>query len=219
MTRKDNTKAIAKKIKKWLEAVRELKNQKRPWALQVTRLISIKSLCQTQQSAKQFALYLSRRVQQQMNETHCPEELTPEEWERHKALVAEAVAQMEKSLEVPLQDRQQGFRNLLSQIDTLQGDDVRRVHWTTVHFVRSGYLLKLDYALRCFVGLDFTDWVYKLARKYTERYSPACGSGLTPESVSPLLEVAEFWCQYYFDQTLQDKFPQLMAEVESGKVS
>ena len=86
-----------------------------------------------------------------------------------------------------------------------KGDDIRRVHWHTIHFVRSGYLLKLEYSLRCFVADDFPYWVYKLAREYVEQKD-----GITTESVPMLLEVAEFWCQYYFRKSLTENFPNIM---------
>jgi|GEM_PF-5077119 hypothetical protein len=35
-------------------------------------------------------------------------------------------------------------------------------------------------------------------------------TGLIPESTSKLLEIAEFWCQYYFGQSLAQKFDKLM---------
>ena len=70
-----------------------------------------------------------------------------------------------------------------------------------------GDLLKLEYALRCFVETDFPYWTYKLAREYVEGYGLQSGSGIVAESVPMLLEVAEFWCQYYFDQSLNEKFP------------
>jgi hypothetical protein len=91
----------------------------------------------------------------------------------------------------------------------LQGNDFRNVHWTTVHFVRSGNLLKLEYAIRCFTDRDFPFYAYKLAREFTESYEPRYGAGLIPESVPKLLEIAEFWCQYYFRQNLAEKFPKL----------
>ena len=79
-----------------------------------------------------------------------------------------------------------------------------------VHFVRSGELLKLEYAIRTFVSQDFPYYAYKLASEYVEGYQPQYGSGLIPQSVPQLLEVAEFWCNYYFGQNLNQKFPQLM---------
>jgi hypothetical protein len=39
------------------------------------------------------------------------------------------------------------------------------------------------------------------------RYTSHSGSGIVAESVPMLLEVAEFWCQYYFAQSLSEKFP------------
>jgi hypothetical protein len=51
---------------------------------------------------------------------------------------------------------------------------------------------------------------YKLAREYTELYKPESGTGLIPESAKMLLEIAEFWCQYFWGQNLAEKFPKLM---------
>jgi hypothetical protein len=50
----------------------------------------------------------------------------------------------------------------------------------------------------------------QLAREFIEGYKPQYGTGLIPESLPMLLEVAEFWCQYYFGQNLSQKFPKLM---------
>jgi hypothetical protein len=44
--------------------------------------------------------------------------------------------------------------------------------------------------------------------EYVERYGLQSGSGIVAESVLLLLlEVAEFWCQYYFYESLIEKFP------------
>ncbi|MGV2831663.1 hypothetical protein [Myxosarcina sp. GI1(2024)] len=155
MNPKSQQRAIANKIKKWLKAAAELSNKETIFALPITRLTSIKSLCSDEIAAQQFALYLSQQVQQEMNRAESPSELTPEEWSTHKNLVADAIAAQESYLAAPTDEGKQSIWRLLKQIDSLQGDDYRNVHWTTVHFVRSGYLLKLDYALRCFVERDF----------------------------------------------------------------
>lgn len=114
---------------------------------------------------------------------------------------------MDSYRENPSYESRQSLRNLLKDIDGVQGDDCRNFRWATVRFVRSGDLLKLEYALRCFVETDFPYWTYKLAREYVESYAPQYGSGITPESIPMLLEVAEFWCQYYFEKSLSEKFP------------
>ena len=135
----------------------------------------------------------------------------------HKNLMADGIAQMKSYLANPTDEGHQAIWKLLKQIDNLQGDDYRKIHWTTVHFVRSGYLIKLEYALHCFMAQDFQYWAYKLAREYVECYQPGYGDGLTPNSAPMLLEVADFWCQYYFDCPLDEKFPQDMLEIVKKK--
>ncbi len=75
-----------------------------------------------------------------------------------------------------------------------------------MHFVKSSYLLKFEYAICCFTKPESDYYAYKLAKEYTECCAPNYGTGLTPESVHMLLEVAEFWCQHYFEQSLEEKF-------------
>ena len=195
----------AKKIKKWIQTTQEV--EKARFAIPITRLTSIKSLCVDEVPAEKFALYIAQRVQQQINQAICPEHFTSEEWAQQQQLVDEAITLMQSYLESPSYESRQSLRNLLRGIDGLQGDDYRNFRWATVRFVRSGNLLKLDYALRCFVEPDFPYWAYKLAAEYVEGYGLQSGSGIVAESVPMLLEVAEFWCQYYFDLSLNEKFP------------
>ncbi len=142
-----------------------------------------------------------------MNQATRPEHFTSEEWEQQRELVDEAIWLMQSYLENPSYESRQSLRNLLKDIDGLQGDNYRNFRWTTVRFVRSGDLLKLEYALRCFAESEFPYWAYKLAAEYVERYGLQSGSGIVAESVPALLEVAEFWCQYYFNESLSEKFP------------
>ncbi|MBK1987649.1 hypothetical protein A0J48_008885 [Sphaerospermopsis aphanizomenoides BCCUSP55] len=207
MQHKNTQTAIASKIKKWVETAKQLSTDNIIFALPITRLTSIKSLCQNEVAAEHFALYLSKQVLLQTEDASCPSNLSSSEWETHKTLISDAIAEMERYLATSTHEGKQCLWKLLRQINELQGDDFRKVHWSTVHFVRSGYLLKLDYAIRCFVEQDFPYYAYKLAREYTESYEPRYGSGLIPESAPKLLEIAEFWCQYYFGQNLSEKFP------------
>jgi hypothetical protein len=202
--------AIANKIKKWVETAQELNNEQFRFAIPITRLTSIKSLCQDEVAAAQFALYLAKILQSQMQAESCPSHLSPSEWETHTTIVTNAVTEMERYIDKPLPEGKQSLQKLVRQIDELQGDDVRKISWSTVHFVKSGNLLKLEYAIRCFTDRDFPYYAYKLAREVTESYEPRHGTGLIPESVPKLLEIAEFWCQYYFGQNLTEKFPKLM---------
>ncbi|MEG4575717.1 hypothetical protein QUA56_24040 [Microcoleus sp. N3A4] len=205
MKQNNQQRATANKIKKWIQATSDV--EKARLAIPITRLTSIKSLCVDEIAAAKFALYIAKRVQQQLHRMTCPEHFTEAEWEQQQQLVDEAISLMESYLESPSYESRQSLRRLLRDIDGLQGDDYRNFRWTTVRFVRSGDLLKLEYALRCFVEADFPYWAYKLAREYVERYGLQSGSGIVAESIPMLLEVAEFWCQYYFNESLSERFP------------
>ena len=217
MNQKSKQRANANKIKKWLKTAIELSDKNFKYSLPITRLTSVKSLCEDEIAAQKFAFYIVKQVQQIMDRAEPSAGLTEEEWLTHKHLMTDGVAQMENYLANPTDEVHQAIWKLLKQIDNLQGDDYRKIHWTTVHFVRSGYLLKLEYALRCFMARDFQYWAYKLAREYVECYEPGYGDGLTPNSAPMLLEVADFWCQYYFDCPLGEKFPQDMLEIAKNK--
>ncbi len=198
--------AVANKIKKWLKTVKETETETRYFGLPITRLTSIKSLCQDdEKSAERFALFIIQKVDHKMNNMSRPEHYSEEEWNNDQQFIAEGIKLMEEYIEDPNSEKKQEMFRLLREVENSQGDDILRVHWTTVHFVRSGYLLKLQYGLRCFINGDFPYWVYKLAREDVEQKD-----GITPESVPMLLEIAEFWCQYYFSQSLTDKFSDLM---------
>lgn len=202
---------IANILKKWLKTVQELKAEKTRLAISITRLTSIKSLCRNRKAAEQFALYMADKVREAM-EAPCPEHFEETEWEAHKTIVREAIAMMKEAIDEFNKESERALEALRKRIDSFQGDDYRNVSWTTVRFVRSGNLLKLDYAIQCFIDSDYEYWVYKLAREYAEGYEPSRGTGLIPSSVPMLLDIAEFWCQYYFDCSLRDRFPKLMPD-------
>ena len=196
-------KGCANKIKKWLSTAVELQQDDFLFALPITRLTSIKSLCNSTEAARVFALHLAKQVQSQMEANESPE-FEPEEWQSHLALVSEAIAAIE------INAISGEIKELLQRIEGYQGDDVRRIKWTTVHWVRSGDLLKIKYALNCCIESDYPYWAYKLARQFAEGYEPSSGSGLIPKSTPMLLDIAEFWCRYYFGVSLPEKFPKLM---------
>ncbi|HLO49765.1 MAG TPA: hypothetical protein VK211_15220, partial [Kamptonema sp.] len=110
---------IANKIKKWIQTTKEIENSR--FAISITRLTSIKSLCADKIAAEKFALYIAKQVQKQRNQATRPENFSDEEWEQQKQVVDEAIAQMEINLENPTAETQQPLIRLLKIIDSLQG--------------------------------------------------------------------------------------------------
>ncbi|MCL2934455.1 MAG: hypothetical protein MGG11_20080 [Trichodesmium sp. MAG_R03] len=218
MKQKNNKKAIANKIKKWLQVIGQLNNGNFILAIPTNRLRSIKSLIHNQTTAEQFALHVTQKVQQKMYETERYKEFPPQEWLTHLSFVSDAIAKMEGYLADPTDEKKQSLWELLIKINSLQSDHYFKIHWKTISCVCSGYLLKLDYALRCFVEQDCPYWAYKLARVYVGCYEPRYGSGLIPSSIPMLIEVAEFWCNYYFDCSLSQKFPQEFLAIRQSSI-
>ncbi|MCC3600076.1 MULTISPECIES: hypothetical protein [unclassified Microcoleus] len=62
MKQNNQQRANANKIKKWIQATQEV--EKTRFAIPITRLTSIKSLCVDAVAAEKFALYIAQRVQQ-----------------------------------------------------------------------------------------------------------------------------------------------------------
>ncbi|MCT7986720.1 hypothetical protein NG796_25940 [Laspinema sp. A4] len=209
MSTSEDTK-IANILKRWLNTANELEADTSRY-FPITRLTSVKSLCRNRKSAQQFALHIAQRVQQSMTQAPAPDYFEPAEWDAHQQIVAEAIALMQRAM-ADEPDTQELLRTLIKQIDSFQGDDYRNFQWgMTVHFVRSGNLLKLEYAIQCFVQSDYPYYAYQLAKQYAEHYESSCGTGLIPKSRPQLLDIAEFWCQYYFSQSLQERFPKLVS--------
>jgi hypothetical protein len=71
MKQNKQQRATANKIKKWIQATKEV--EKTRFAIPITRLTSIKSLCVDEVATEKFALYIAQRVQQQINQAICPE--------------------------------------------------------------------------------------------------------------------------------------------------
>ncbi|MGB8699633.1 MAG: hypothetical protein WCD18_09480 [Thermosynechococcaceae cyanobacterium] len=218
MVDKAKNKAITIKIKKWLEAVHELNAQHYPSAIPITRLTSLKSFCQERVAAQKFALFIAQRVQMQMQESPRPEHFSPEEWQIYLQLFEKAIALMMMEAEAKTEGGKLAILQLLREIDGLQGNNYRNIPWGTLHLVRSGDLLKLTYALQCFEANDGSAWAYKLGREYIENYEPLYGAGIIPRSIPKLLEVAEFWCEHFFQQSLTEKFPEFFPLVKNTEL-
>ncbi|MCT7954590.1 hypothetical protein [Laspinema palackyanum] len=210
MTKQLEETKIANIIKKWLKTIKEIQEDSGTNCLQVTRLTSIKSLCKDRQPAKHFAVHIAKRVWESMESTR-DDHFDQSEWQAHKAIVSQAIAQMEAAIEEVSPQHEQSIEALREEIKIYQGNDYRRTEWATVHFIRSGNLLKIDYALCCFINQEYLYYTYQLAREYAENYDINYGNGLNPNSLSMLLDIAEFWCQYYFNQSLKDRFPKLLS--------
>jgi len=188
------------RISKIVEIAQELRNGKR---FEITRLTRLKSLCEDKNAAEQFAIYMARLTKKGIETATRPDHLDSLEWEQHKELVTETISRMESYLESPTPEKASILRKLLPQLELVQGQR-DGPYGVLIRIINNRYVLLTEDALRCLLYPDMTSNLgYELAKHYAERYNPSYGTGLIPESAPLVEDIANFWCGYYFDQTLE----------------
>jgi hypothetical protein len=171
---------------------------------EVTRLTTLKSLCEDAQAAAQFALYLAKLTDSKMRETHCPSHLAPEQWDTYKGVVAQALEHMDAYVEEPSEQTSRALWSVASEVREVQ-NTYRNQAWGPVRIIHSTEVLLIEYALSCLLQPTASaDWGYRLARQYAERYNARYGTGLIPASAPLVEDIADFWCQYHLGKSLRE---------------
>jgi hypothetical protein len=170
----------------------------------ITRLTTLKSLCEDATAAARFAVHLAQLTYKRMQEKACPFHLDPEKWEYYKQVVDEAIRQMQRYVEQPTTQTTNPLWTLQSQVRDLQ-NTYRNQAWGPVRIIHSTEVLLIEYALSCLLqSTASADWGYHLARQYAERYNASYATGLIPESAPLVEDIADFWCQYHVGKPLRE---------------
>jgi hypothetical protein len=192
---------VAPKIRRLTNIATELREGA---SFNITRLTTLKSLCEDATAAARFALHLATLTHGKMKERACPSHLDPKKWEYYKQVVAEAIRQMQRYLEKPTKEEADLVRAWLADVQAIQ-DRYEQQAWGPVRIIQSTEVLLIEYALSCLLQPTVSaDWGYRIARQYAERYNSRYGTGLIPESAPMVEDIAEFWCQYHFGKPLQE---------------
>ena len=67
----------------------------------ITRLTTLKSLCEDAKAAAQFAFHIAQQTCRNMQERDCPSHIEPETWDAYKKLVTKALGYMEAYVKEP----------------------------------------------------------------------------------------------------------------------
>lgn len=165
--------------------------------LSITKLTSLKSLCQEPEVANQFVFFLAHRTQARMEAVLRPEHTGEAEWNPYQSLIAEAVTAMSQYLANPLPANLLALRQLKNRVSAVQ-NEYKTVGWNTVRIIYSRDVLLTEYAMECILSPDLAaKYAYRAGREYTERYEPHYGTGLIPASAALLADIVQFWHQYY----------------------
>ena len=185
-TQKSKTSRVASKIRRLVTVATQLQQGN---SFNVTRLTTLKSLCENQKDAAQFALHIAKLNYKKMQEKACPSHLEPEKWEYCKQVIDEAIRQMERYLEKSTEENKALVRAWLLDARTFQ-DQYKKLAWGSVRIIESKEMLIIEEALSCLLQPTASaDLGYRIARHYAERYDPSYGSGLIPES-APMVKLS-----------------------------
>ncbi len=159
----------------------------------VTRLTSLKTLCDEPEMANGLALHLTRKTLERVEQ----EQKKSEEAIAHKEMMNEALSGMREWMENPSEENREHLRELWWQLKSEQ-NEYRRVKSNVVRIIRDKDLLVVEKALQCFLRPGEAGyWVYQTARDYAERYNSGHGTGLVPESIPLVEDIIEFFCDEY----------------------
>jgi hypothetical protein len=165
------------------------------FAIPVTRLTVLKSLCQQPDVANRFVTYLAQRIRQKVEEkAKRPGYLSMEEWARHRQMIDHAVSALERYLHQP---SEAVLSKLWALYQELAGEqnEYRRIYGGPARIIKDNDLLLVEYALRTVLADETSvpQWAYQTARHYAERYDSGHGTGLTLTSAPLLQDIFDFW--------------------------
>jgi hypothetical protein len=150
----------------------------------ITRLTTIKGLCEDHKAAGAFALFLTRKIQRRMRQKEVPE--------RYRQLVNRAVREMAPYLNDPTEERRDRLWSLHREIEGEQ-NEYERISWGMVRNVKSFDLIVVEHALKAVLRPEEAPfWLYDAARDYTGRTDE-----LIAKSAPMVEEFAGFWQKYY----------------------
>jgi hypothetical protein len=176
----------AKKVERLEEVAEALRRGEH---FSVTRLTVLKGLCEDAEAAREFALFLTRKVQKKMREKKGEQ--------RYRALVNRGVREMRSYLDDPSEENKERLHSLLQEMIGQQ-NEYRNIYGGAVRIIHSMDLLVAEKAVRAILRpAEAPTWLYQAARDYSERYNARYGDGLIPDSAPMVEEIAGFWRKHY----------------------
>jgi hypothetical protein len=167
--------------------------EKSQWAVSITRLTSLKSLCQQPEVANRFVTYLARKTLERIHQGKGRSKDLA-----HRQMMADALVEMEAWITKPTEKCRQRLWDLLARIRDEQ-NEYERIKWGPVRIIHDTDLLLFEYALHGL--LDAADepgyGAYQTARHYAERYNSGQGTGLVASSVPLVQDIVAFWLEEY----------------------
>jgi hypothetical protein len=187
------------------------------WAVSITRLTVLKSLCQRPERANRFVAHLARKTFESMNQarSRSAHPATPTEVS-HREMMEEALEGMEAWQRTPTEKLRRSLSGLLGRMRAEQNEH-RNIPFGVVRLITDANLLLCEYALSCLLAheREVGTWAYQTARHYAERYDSSQGTGLISASIPLVQDIVDFWMAEY-DLTPESLTPQPKAAKAGG---
>ena len=169
------------------------------WAVSITRLTVLKSLCQEHERANRFVAHLARKTFENLNQAKEPSTrpVTPTE-QSHREMMEDALEGLAAWPRTPTEELRRALSELRGRMRSEQNEH-RNIPFGALRLITDGNLLLFEYALSCLLAheRDVGTWVYQTARQYTERYDSSQGTGLTSASIPLVQDIVDFWTTEY----------------------
>src|SRR5947209_6492702 len=185
---------LLRKVRKLAQLPKEARQSQ--WAVSITRLTTLKSLCQEPRVANRFVTYLARKTLERVEQGKGRSGHHGSEKDlAHRAMMAQALIEMQDWLRHPTEPRRQRLWDLLGKMRDEQ-NEYENIKWGAVRLIDDFDLLLFEHALHCLLEPHAAaHWAYQTARHYAERYDSRHGTGLTPASAPLVQDIADFWVQ------------------------
>jgi hypothetical protein len=187
-------KAVLSRVRKLARVASELSEGAN---FSITRLTTLKYLCEDPEVAAHFAMYLANHTSRRINEMSSPLQLSNSEWRMHNELVERAVERLQSYVEGPSDPKREELRESLRELESVN-DEYESIPYGMVWIIQDKNVLIVEDALQCVLSpYSAPSQAYHLARDYAERYDPRYGTGLIPDSAPLVMDIVDFWCDYY----------------------
>jgi hypothetical protein len=182
------------------ELVADLRQGK---TFQVTRLLSLKTLCAKPEDAQAFAFHLATLAREQLEGERAGREVDASVRAKFKEPVAAAIKLMRRHLERSRPKDDGELRDQLHVLAALQNEE-KNIPYGVARIIECMPALVVEKALKCMLWPQQAPHLaYEIARDFCERYDPSYGTGLIPASAPMVEEVADFWSRRHLDQPLK----------------
>jgi uncharacterized protein YdhG (YjbR/CyaY superfamily) len=160
----------------------------------ITRLTTLKSLCEDPEIAAHFAVYLARHTSRRANKRSKSGRLSKDE--SHNELITRSVERLGRYVERPSDPKREALREVLRELESVN-DEYESIPYGVVRIIQDKNVLIVEDAVRCVLSVySAPSQAYHLARVYAERYDSRYGTGLIPDSAPLVMDIVDFWCDY-----------------------